>query len=70
MAKTFFVDRSIHVQFSKLIKQIPNDFQTFNLSHFTPQAKLFFVEKRTPKIFGFKNVMEREIRKILIFVIR
>ena len=28
------------------------------------------VEKRKPKIFGFKNVIERGIRKILTFVIR
>ena len=38
-------------------------------SHFTPQVRLLFVEKRTPKIFGFKNVLKREIRKILSFVI-
>ena len=38
-------------------------------SHFTPQVRLLFVENRTPKIFGFKNVLKREIRKILSFVI-
>ena len=37
-------------------------------SRFASQVRLFFVEKREPKIFGFKNVMAREIRKILIFV--
>ena len=41
----------------------------FHFSHFTPQVRLLFVERRTPKIFGFKNVLKREIRKILSFVI-
>ena len=36
----------------------------FNFSHFTPKVRgFFFVEKRKPKIFGFKNVMKREIKK-------
>ena len=48
----------------------PYDFLKFNFSHFTPQVGLFFVEKGKPKLFGFKNVMERGIRKILTFVIR
>ena len=69
-AKKFLDDRSIRVKFSKLIKQIPYDFLKFNFSQYTPQVRLFFVEKRKPKIFGFKNVMERGIRKILPFVIR
>ena len=47
---------------------IPCDFLKFNFSYFTPQVKLFFVVKRKPKIFGFKNAMERGIRKILTFV--
>ena len=50
--------------------EIPYDFQKFNFSHFSPQVRLFFVEKRKPKIFGFKTVMKREISKILTFVIR
>ena len=37
-------------------------------SRFASQVRLFFVEKREPKIFGFKNVMARGIRKILIFI--
>ena len=62
---------SIHVQFSKLISSIPYDFlKLVQVSHFTSQVRLFFVEKRKPKIFGFKNVMERGIRKCLTFVIR
>ena len=40
------------------------------ISHFTSQVRLFFVEKWKPKIFRFKNVMERRIRpKCLTFVI-
>ena len=36
--------------------------------HFTSQVRLFFVEKRKPKIFGLKNAMKREIKKFLTFV--
>ena len=43
------------------------DFLTFNFSHFTAKVKL---KTRKPKVFGFENVMERGIRKILTFVIR
>ena len=36
-----------------------------NCSHFSPQVKLFFVEKGKPKTFGFENaIMERGIKKI------
>ena len=31
--------------FRKVIYQIPYDFLKFNFSHFTPQIRLFFVEK-------------------------
>ena len=34
------------------------------------QVRLFLVEKMKPKLFGFKNEMEREIRKCLTFVTR
>ena len=44
------------------------DFRKFNFSHFTPHAGLIFA--RNPKIFLFKNVMERGLRKNLIFVKR
>ena len=44
--------------------------EKFNFSNFTPKViRLFFVEKRKRKIFGFENVMEKGIRKILAFVI-
>ena len=44
---------------------------SFNLfSHFTSQVRMFFVEERKPNIFGFKNAMERGIKKCLTFVIR
>ena len=33
-------DRSIHVQFSKLIYLIPYDFLKFNFSHMTPQVRI------------------------------
>ena len=45
-------------------------FPEVQVSHFTFQVRLFFVEKRKPKILGFKNVMERGISKCLTFVIR
>ena len=45
-------------------------FPTINSLHFTAQVRLFFRTKEKPKIFGFKNVKEREIRKIITFVIR
>ena len=33
------------------------------------KVRLFFVEERKPKTFGFKNAMESGIRKYLTFVI-
>ena len=48
--------------FPKFFLQITYDFE-FNFSHFIPMLGFFFRRKRKPKIFGFKNVMEREIRK-------
>ena len=45
------------------------DFLKFNFSYFTPYASQDNF-RRKPKIFGFKNVMERGIRKILTFVKR
>ena len=35
---------------------------------FTPQAKLFFVEKKNPKSFGCENFMKTGMRKVLTFV--
>ena len=66
----FLVERSIHVQFLKLIYYIPYDFLKLNFSHFTLRVMLFFVKKKKPKIFGFNNVIEIGIRKILTFVKR
>ena len=43
----------------------PYDFLKFNFHISLPQARLFFVEKRKPKIFGRKNVMKGGIRKCL-----
>ena len=40
-----------------------------NCSHFSPQVKLFFVEKGKPKTFGFENaIMERGIKKKSYFL--
>ena len=44
------------------------NFLKFNFSHFTRHAGLIFA--RNPKIFLFKNVMERGLRQNLIFVKR
>ena len=49
--------------FAGLSKRILYDFLEFNFSLCTPQVWLLC--KRKPKIFVFKNVMERGIRKIL-----
>ena len=39
-------------------------FWSLNFIHFTPQFRLFFLEKTKPKpFFGHKNVMERGIGK-------
>ena len=43
--------------------KFPTILWNFIFSQFTPQARLFFVRKRKPKIFGFKNVIERWIKK-------
>ena len=50
--------------------QIPYDFLKFYFSYFTPFVRLIIVEKGHLNFRGFKNVMEREIRKILTFVKR
>ena len=39
-------------------------------SHFSPQVRIFFVEKKKPKIYGFRNLMDSEKRKIITFVMR
>ena len=35
----------------------------FNFSRFTPQIRLFIVETRKPKIFGFKMLWKEESEK-------
>ena len=52
--------------FRGLSKITPYDFLKFNPSYFTPYVKL--ITKWKSQIFGFKNVMERGIRKILTFI--
>ena len=41
----------------------PTIFSKFIFSHFNPEVRQFFAEKGKPKIFGFKNVMEKQFRK-------
>ena len=41
-----------------------------DFSHFSAQVRLFFLQKRKPKIFGFENKTERRIRKILTLVFK
>ena len=52
-----------------VIKLIPYDFLKFTFLHFSPQVKLSFLggRKRKPKIFGFENVTDRGIRKVVTF---
>ena len=50
---------------------IPYDFLKFNFSHFTPQVRLFFVEKKGTLSFRIQKCDgERDKKKILTFVIR
>ena len=55
-------------------RSLSNRFPTISIwrliSHFTPQVRLFFVEKRKPKSFGLKNATKRGIRKCLTFLLR
>ena len=54
----------IHVQFSKLVKQIPYElfFCTFHSLCYA-----IFRRKKKPKIFGLENWMERGVKKTLNF---
>ena len=56
-------------KFRSSANKLPKIFRSLTFPHFTRQVWLFFVEKGKPKTFGFKNVMERGIGKILSFVI-
>ena len=47
-------DHFIHVQISQLIQQILYYFLQFNFLHFTPQVKIFFVEKGNLKLSDSK----------------
>ena len=51
-------------------KVIRYDFLKLNFHILLPKLDYFFVEKREPKIFGFRNVMALRIRKCVPFVIR
>ena len=56
--------------FRSLSNTFPYDFMKFSFSRFITQVWLFFIQKRKPKIFEFKNAMEKGIRKILTFLKR
>ena len=58
--------------FRSLSNKFPTtyDFLKFNFPILLRKLGYFFIEKRKPKIFGFKNVMERRIRKCLTFAMR
>ena len=48
--------------FRRSSNKFPNYvFLTFNFSNFTPQVRIFSVEKRKPKIFGFKSMMGEKL---------
>ena len=59
-------DRSIHVQFSKRIQWMPFDFLKFDLWHFTPQVKLFLLEKENPNFSDSKMRWRKEPEKFLL----
>ena len=48
----------------------PLRFSIVNFSNFTPRVGPFFVEKRQPKILGFKHLIKKGISKIPTLVIR
>ena len=51
--------------FRSLSYKCPTIFLSLICHIITPQVRLFIVEKRKPKIFGFKNEMEEESEKFL-----
>ena len=55
--------------FRSLSDKFPNDFFKSNFSHFTYQVRLFFVEKRKPKNFGFKKCVGERISERFFFLL-
>ena len=55
------------VPFMYNFRSLPNKFPTISEINFfffsPPQVRQFFVQKCKPKIFGFKNVMDRDTLK-------
>ena len=68
--KYLFGEANVAYNFLLLEDDQTVDDRSIHLQFFAPQVRLFFLEKRKPKIFEFKNAMERGVRKILTFVIR
>ena len=54
--------------FRSLSKKTPHDFLKYNFFTIHSPCQANFRRKRKPKIFGFKNVTKRGIRKILTFI--
>ena len=69
-AKNFWMAVPFMCNFQSLSNKLPTIFWSFNFSHSTPQARLFFEGKRKPKIFGFKNLRGRGIKTFFTFVMR
>ena len=75
-AKNVWMSVPFRYDFGNISKKISFDFLKFpnfrKLKFFTFYSLCYsyFRRKRKPKIFGFKNVMERGIRNILTFVKR
>ena len=53
-AKNFQITVPFMYNFRSLSNKFPTIFPTIFLFHSTSQVRLFFVEKRKSKIFGFK----------------
>ena len=69
-AENFLLECSIHrFNFRSLSKQFPTIFWSLIFTFYSP-CQANFRRKSKPKIFAFKNVMNRGIRKILSFVKR
>ena len=61
---------SFMYNFRGLPDKFPKIFWKLIFHILQPRLGYFFVAKREPKLFGFKYVIERGMKKILTFVIR
>ena len=65
-----YITVSFIYNFRRLSDKFPTIFWSLMCHILHPRLGYFFVAKREPKLFGFKCVIERGIKKILTFVIR